>query len=140
MKNKPMISMPDNSRRTTPPTISTSGNGLPFPMPMPGPVVGLPDSKGTTEEEYRRAEEFLDELAIRTGGRMFLASTIGNLNNAFRTIASELREFYSIGYYQTEEGKPGTTRTIRVRVNRDNVAVKTRNSYVVPDLKKKKSK
>jgi VWFA-related protein len=107
---------------------------------MPGPVVGLPDSKGTTEEEYRRAEEFLDELAIRTGGRMFLASTIGNLNNAFRTIASELREFYSIGYYPTEEGKPGTTRTIRVRVNRDNVAVKTRNSYVVPDLKKKKSK
>lgn len=137
MKNKPVIRMPDNSRTTTPPTVpSSGGGGLPFPIP--GPVVMTPSDKGTTVEEYKHAEEFLDQLANRTGGRMFLASTFGNLNNAFKTIASELREYYSIGYYPSEDAKPGSTRRIRIRVDRTNVAVRARSSYVVPGKEAKK--
>lgn len=131
MKNKPIINMPDNSRKTTPPIGPTQTKGLPFPIP--GPIVMTPDSKGTTAEEYARAEEYLTQLADRTGGRIFLASTVGNLNSAFKTIASELREFYSIGYYPAEDANPGETRRIKVRLDRENVAIRTRGSYVVPD-------
>ncbi len=132
MKNKPVIRMPDNSRQTTPP-IGPSGRQ--FPFPMPGPVIMQPSDKGTSAEEYQFADEYLEQLAVRTGGRKFQASTIGNLNNAFRTIASELREYYSIGYYPSEDAKPGQTRKIKVKVDVENVAVRTRSTYVVPESK-----
>ncbi len=132
MKNKPVIRMPDNGRQTTPP-IGPSGSK--FPFPMPGPMIMLPSDKGTSAEEYQFADEYLEQLAVRTGGRKFQASTLGNLNNAFRTIASELREYYSIGYYPSEDAKPGQTRKIKVKVDVENVAVRTRNTYVVPGSK-----
>lgn len=132
MKDKPIMNKPDNTTMRTPPTVPTSGQKGGLPFPIPGPMIMTPGEKGTTVEEYAHAEEYLNQLADRTGGRIFLASTLGNLNNAFRTIASELREFYSIGYYPTEDGKPGQTRRIKVKVDRENVAVKTRNTYVVP--------
>lgn len=137
MKDKPIINRPDNTTMRTPPTVPTSGQKGGLPFPMPGPMIMTPGDKGTTVEEYTKAEEYLTEMADRTGGRIFVASTLGNLSNAFRTIASELREFYSIGYYPSEEGKPGQTRRVKVKVNKESVAVKTRNTYVVSKTKAK---
>jgi VWFA-related protein len=111
-------------------------------IPVPGqplptvPVVGTAGDKGTTVAEYKAAEEYLDKLASFTGGTTHLASTFGNLNGAFSRIASELREFYSIGYYPSSDGVPGKVRRIKVRVSRPNVAVRARDSYVVPKKKK----
>jgi VWFA-related protein len=138
MKDKPIINRPDNTTMRTPPTVPTSGQKGGLPFPMPGPMIMTPGDKGTTIEEYAHAEEYLNQLADRTGGRTFLASTLGNLTDAFQKIASELREFYSIGYYPTEDGKPGQTRRIKVKVDKENVAVKTRNTYVVPESTAKK--
>lgn len=103
----------------------------PFPGQQTRPPISLPGQKGTTVEEYEFAEEYLNQLALRTGGRVHLASTVGNLNGAFAKIASELREFYSIGYYPIDAGEPGSTRRIKVRVNQPNVAVRARDSYVI---------
>jgi len=136
MKNRPMIDIPIAKPRT-PPTVPTSG---PFPTSIPqGPAVKTPNDKGTTIEEYKAAEEYLDRLATFTGGTVHVASTFGNLNNAFTKIASELREFYSIGYYPTSEEIPGKMRRIKVRVNQPNVAIRARDSYVVPKKKKLKT-
>jgi Ca-activated chloride channel family protein len=98
------------------------------PPSKPGPGSG---QRGTTPEEYRFAEEYLNKLALYTGGRVHLASTFGNLNAAFARIASELREFYSIGYYPKDEGEPGKTRRIKVKVDQQNLVVRARDSYVV---------
>lgn len=89
------------------------------------------DEKGTTVEEYRKAAEYLNELANRTGGRLYKASTIANLSDAFSRIASELREYYSIGYYPKNEADIGKKYKIKVRVDREGARVKTRDSYVV---------
>ena len=91
----------------------------------------MPSQRGTTAEEYRFAEEYLNKLALYTGGRVHLASTFSNLNDAFARIASELREFYSIGYYPQDEGEPGKLRKIKVRVDQPNLVVRARDSYVV---------
>ena len=131
MKNRGPIMLP--GPKTTPPTIPTSG-GLPFPIPT-GPSIGTPSDKGTTAEEYKFAEEYLTKLADLTGGEIYLASTVGNLNSAFTKIASELREFYSLGYYPTSEETPGKTRRIKVRVDRSDVVVRARDRYVVPKKK-----
>ena len=136
MKNKGgTVQLPGSRPTTTPPTMPTGG--IPFPTSIPtGPTVATPGDKGTTAEEYKFAEEYLTKLADLTGGTIYLASTVGNLNSAFSKIASELREFYSLGYYPTSDETPGKTRRIKVKVNRTDVVVRARDRYVVPKKKK----
>ncbi len=140
MKNKPVIQQP----KTPSPIPSQDKSPFPFPFPtkngggMGG--VGSMDSKGTTPEEYQKADEYLNELANRTGGRLYKASTIANLSDAFSRIASELREYYSIGYYPKDEASIGKKHKIKVRVDRQGVIVKTRDSYVLGEKEKKSKK
>ncbi|MCC6327179.1 MAG: VWA domain-containing protein [Acidobacteria bacterium] len=154
----PGLPVPDKGAQlpgSTPTTLPTS---LPFPLPtrrprdrdprdtgrdnpddptLPPtrPPIRTPRERGTTAEEYRYAEVYLDKLAESTGGQIYQAPTFGHLNDAFARIASELREFYSIGYYPKDEAAAGTTRRIKVKVDRPNVAVRARDSYVVAKSK-----
>jgi len=121
---------------STPPMIPGSQKTLGLPFPIPAVGTGTPSDKGTTREEYAKGEEYLNELAIRSGGRIFVADTLGNLSNAFAKIAAELREFYSIGYYPKDEEASGV-RKVKVKVDQPNAAVKARDSYVVGEKKKK---
>lgn len=89
--------------------------------------------KGTSAEEYRVGRMYLEDLARYSGGRMFEADTITNLDLAFRSIAEELRRQYTLGYYPEVAGEKGERRRIRVRVRRPNVVVRTKNSYIVGD-------
>ena len=50
---------------------------------------------------------------------------------AFEGIAEELRRQYSIGYIPREDGKPGQRKQIKVRVNRPNLVLRARDSYIV---------
>ncbi len=118
MKNKSVI--------IEPPT-----RGTPFPTV----TTGTPTSQGTTAEDYRKAEEYLSEMAARTGGRVYNAVSAANLAGAYSRIAAELREFYSLGYYPKAESQTGKRRRIKVRVDRQDLVVRARTDYVV---KKKK--
>ncbi|MEO6589934.1 MAG: VWA domain-containing protein [Pyrinomonadaceae bacterium] len=111
--------------------VPTSTPKSPFPFPIPTGGIGTPSSQGTSAEDYRRAAEYLNEMANRTGGRIYEADSLTNLDRAFASIASELREFYSIGYYLPEGAKPGEKRRLKIKVDRENVAVKARDSYTV---------
>lgn len=121
MKNKPVILLPPTS----------TGNPLPFPFPAPTVTTGTPGSQGTSAEDYRKAEEYLGDMATRTGGRVYQAASTGNLALAFSRIAAELREFYSLGYYPKAESKTGKRRKIKVRVNNQGLVVRARADYVV---------
>lgn len=95
-------------------------------------VWGGPPPRGTTAREYAVGRKYLEELAAYTGGRIFRPeSTPGGLKAAFEGIAEELRRQYNIGYIPNEEGKPGQRRTIKVRVNRPNLVIRARDSYIV---------
>ena len=119
MKNKPVIITPTSTD------------------PIPTIGIGKASSKGTTIEEYQKADEYLNEMANRTGGRLYKASTIANLSMAFSNIASELREYYSLGFYPKEETQVGKKHRIKVRVDRRGVIVKARDSYSVKKEKVK---
>jgi VWFA-related protein len=98
------------------PTI-TGPNGAPLP--------------GTTQADYDRANKYLEGLAEKTGGRLYRANDPAQLAQAFSHIAEELRRQYSLGYYpQTGTVASADRRQIKVRVNRPNLAVKARDSYV----------
>ncbi len=109
-------------------------NPLPKPgeLPFPLPQIGSPSSRGTTVEEYQKAAEYLDQLAVRTGGRIYEASTLVNLADAYSKIASELREFYSLGYYPKEDRVAGRKTSIKVHVDQPGLVVRTREGYLVP--------
>lgn len=86
---------------------------------------------GITPEDYERGKRFLNELTSRTGGRVFQADSTQNLENAFVNIAEELKRQYSIGYYPSETAQPGQRKQVKVLVNRPNIVIKARESYVV---------
>lgn len=87
---------------------------------------------GTRAEEYELGRKYLAELADYTGGRVFRPeATPGGLTAAFQGIAEELRRQYNIGYVPAVLGSPGQRKQIRVRVNRPNLVLRARDSYIV---------
>lgn len=87
---------------------------------------------GTSRTDYALGKQYIDELAAATGGRVFPAeSTPGGLTGAFEGIAEELRRQYNIGYYPQDAGQIGQRKQIKVRVNRPNLVVRARDSYIV---------
>ncbi len=101
------------------------GGGFPFPN------IGYP-APGTTSAEYALGRKYLDELAQYTGGRVFRPeATPGGLTAAFEGIAEELRRQYNIGYIPKKDGKPGQRKQIKVRVDRPNLVLRARDSYIV---------
>lgn len=108
---------------------------LPFPLPLPTVGAGQPDSKGTRAEDYRDADEYLQELANRTGGKVYGTDTTGNLSTAFSNIASELRQTYSIGFYPNDVTKE-KRRQLKVRVNRSGAVVRSKESYSIKNSRK----
>jgi VWFA-related protein len=86
---------------------------------------------GSSAEEYATGKQYLETLALNSGGREFEATSLSNLDAAFSGIAEELRRQYSIGYYPEKVGQVGERRSISIRVNRPNVVVRAKNSYIV---------
>lgn len=144
------VMVPDDPRtpRTTPPagggTIPT-GSTSPFPFPFPTGTVNTGGSsrpsripgQGTTREEYEKAAVYLDRMAMLTGGRIYEANSPENLSRAFSKIASELREFYSLGFYPNDS-EEGRVRQLKVKVDKPGVAVRSRDSYVVKQRENEK--
>ncbi len=97
-----------------------------------GQMGGILRAGGVSSADYQRGRQYLNDLAAYTGGRVFRPeSTPGGLSAAFEGIAEELRRQYSIGYVPVDEGKQGQRKDIKVRVDRPNVIVRSRDSYIV---------
>ncbi len=84
-----------------------------------------------TATEYEKGRKYLEMLAQNSGGREFEAQSMYNVEAAFSGIAEELRRQYSLGYYPENVGKAGDRKQIRIRVQRPNVVVRAKNSYIV---------
>jgi len=107
----------------------TGGIFQPFPPIYGG---GNRGAKGTSSREYALGRAYLKDLAESTGGRVFNAeNTPGGLTRTFESIAEELRRQYSIGYIPQESGQAGQRKQIKVRVDRPNLVIRARDSYIV---------
>ena len=87
-------------------------------------------TNGSSPEDYRRANSYLQDLAYKTGARVYRAETTRDLSQSFANIAEELRRQYSLGYYPKNVAQAGQRRQIRVRVNRPDLVVRARDSYI----------
>lgn len=98
----------------------------------PNVIAGL--SRGQSSAEYETGKTYLETLATNTGGRIFEADTIPNLDVAFAGVAEELRRQYLIGYYASEEGKAGDRKRIKVQIGRlPKAIIRSKTTYVVKD-------
>lgn len=118
------------------------GGGWPGPRgraPNIGDIIGIiiggtvrtgGGGRGSSREEYRRGGEYLRRLSNMTGGRHYDAHDLYYLEQAFTSIAEELRRQYSLGYYPSRQSQASERRQIRVRVKRPNLVVRARDSYI----------
>ena len=98
---------------------------------LPAPPTSGGKSKSLADA-YERGRRYLHDLAAVTGGRYFEANqNLRDLDQAFAHVAEELRCQYSLGYYPRPPGRPGERRRVRVRVERLDVAVNSRGSYIL---------
>lgn len=81
---------------------------------------------------YKTADDYLNQLALKSGGKLHRADTLGSLPEAFANIANELRNQYSLGYYPTNQMRSGKYRKIQVKVVRKGAVVRTRPGYREP--------
>ena len=104
----------------------------------PGDGTGQPRTPQEASDEsvarmldllYRTADDYLNEMARTTGGRLVPADNPLLLRRSFQQIADELRTQYSLGYYPTNNARTGKFRKIRVRTTRKGVALRTRPGY-----------
>jgi len=89
---------------------------------------------GFGPKNYERAGVYLRELARKTGARYYHADDLKSLIAAFSRIAEELRWQYSLAYYPKTLSQSGQRRQLRVKVNRRNLTVRARRSYIYGSL------
>jgi Ca-activated chloride channel family protein len=83
----------------------------------------------TLSVAYARAERYLRQMADKTGGRFYYAGNLKTLRDVFESIAEELREQYSIGYYPKGDGQ-SVERRIKVKVDAPRAVIKARRGYM----------
>jgi len=95
------------------------------------PIKSEQEQRLALDRVYREADEYLDQLAKLSGGKIERADTLSDLQGAFAKIADELRHQYLLGYYPPDGRNYSKERKITVRVSRPNVMVRARPSYRV---------
>ena len=81
------------------------------------------------ERAARRARARLGELAEVTGGRLFAANSIRDLDDVYGQVAEELRSVYTLGYYPANQDFDGAWRRVRVKLPDVDARVRTRPGY-----------
>jgi len=79
---------------------------------------------------WRDIDKYIDDLASLSGGRSFPMTQGGQLKDYFIQIGEELRHQYLLAYYPDTSKGEQQRRKIRVRVNRQKVNVRARESYL----------
>lgn len=101
-------------------------------IPLPLPTIGSGSGgSGSSRADYDRGQRYLQTLAALTGGQVHEAGRdLRDLRDVFSVIAAELRRQYSVGYYPLRKGVNGERRRIRVSIDRPEVSVRARESYI----------
>ena len=79
---------------------------------------------------YMKADDYLNKLAEKSGGRLLRADTLVSLPDAFSQIAAELRTQYMLGYYPTNKQRDESYRKIGVKSTRKGVLIRSRPGYL----------
>jgi hypothetical protein len=132
--------IPPDADRTSP------ENRLPDRRRIPGqpdpPTTTTSTRRGPDDEitrmldmAYAKADDYLNALALKSGGRLLRADTLAYLPDAFAQIAAELRTQYLLGYYPLNKEHDERYRRIKVATTRKDVMIRARPGYLATGAK-----
>jgi Ca-activated chloride channel family protein len=93
------------------------------------PIFLDPYDKAPPPAWARKAKAQMEGIASATGGRLFVAHSITDLDPVYPQVAEELRSVYSINYSPKNQDFNGGWRKITVRVKRPEARVRSRSGY-----------
>ena len=95
-------------------------------------AIGITNGWADSSAEQGRA--LLRDLATISGGNSFFPSSVYNLENICRNIATELKYQYVLGYRSTNRAKDGEWRKIKVSAEYPNnkLTVRSKQGYYAP--------
>jgi VWFA-related protein len=83
-----------------------------------------------TRKAYRTARRTLAMIAEESGGQVYQAKKIEDLNGVYEKLINDLSRVYSLGYQSSNEVRDGTWRRITVSLpNHPTVSARTRPGY-----------
>ena len=97
--------------------------------------IGLRSRDIRTRRGFREADFVLRQLAQETGGRAFFPEDADALPEIYQRISDELSSQYTLGYISRNPLQDGRWRRIVVRVDRPNVAARTKQGYYAPSIR-----
>ena len=97
--------------------------------------IGLRSRDIRTRRGFREADFVLRQLAQETGGRAFFPEQADDLPEIYQRISDELSSQYALGYISKNPLQDGRWRRIVVRVDRPNVAARTKQGYYAPSIR-----
>ncbi len=77
----------------------------------------------------KKARKNMQELADASGGRLFAAESIQDLEPVFPLVEAELRSVYSVAYYPENQNFEGGWRGVRIKIKRPGMKVRARPGY-----------
>jgi Ca-activated chloride channel family protein len=121
----------DNASRLTADAVAGIASAIDVPVYIIGVVASIDDPSAdvaspTADRPWVAGS--LDDLAVRTGGRVFVASSPGQRSMAARQIIEELRHQYLMAFESS--GRPGWHPLV-VRTRDKDLIVRARNGYIV---------
>ena len=96
--------------------------------------IGLRSRDIRTRRGFREADFVLRQLAQETGGRAFFPEQVADLPEIYQRISDELSSQYTLGYISKNPLRDGRWRRIVVRIDRPNVAARTKQGYYAPSI------
>ena len=98
------------------------------------PILLDPRTEGKKPPRWaRQSRERMERLAAATGGRLFPARSVQDLEPVYPQVASELRGVYSLAYRPKNQNFDGQWQSVEVKVKRPDVRVRTRRGYVAQE-------
>ena len=76
-----------------------------------------------------KARARMEALAKKTGGRLFTARSVADIEPVLPELAREMRSVYEIAYYPANQDFDGGWRRVRIRVDRPGAQVRSRPGY-----------
>ena len=87
------------------------------------------EGQSKTPRWARKARRRMERLAAATGGRLFPAASLDDLEPVYRQVAAELRSVYSLAYYPRDQDFDGEWRDVAVKSKQPGARLRFRNGY-----------
>jgi VWFA-related protein len=85
---------------------------------------------GKVQGWQRRSRERMEALAAATGGRLFPARSLQDLEPVYSQVENELRAVYTVAYYPKGEPLESGWRSVEIKVQRPGARVRSREGYL----------